>query len=110
MDDREAIEGLQTQDSRGKKVYGFDVTGLKDATDTQITPASPTILEVRQESDDVDKKADIMPAGSPTISGNVVIMPVAKSMVKGEVYRIYFDFTDGGSNTFVRYIRVYCPE
>ena len=96
----EVAEGLQTQSTAEQIVWAID-------TSTRGTPTSPAVASVNNKAG-VDKKSDVMPSGSPSVTNNIISLPTLQSLVKGERYEIRTTYTVSG-NKQETIINVDCP-
>lgn len=66
--------------------------------------SDPTAVSVVVKRDGGDVTSTVMPTGSPTVAGDVITLPVLKSLSAG-IYRVEVKFTSGG-NVFETYFKV----
>ena len=96
----EVKERLQTQSTAEQLAWQLD-------TSTRGTPTSPAVASVKQ-SDGTNVKSTVMPSGSPSVTNNIITLPVLKLLTAGERYEIRTTFT-AKSNKQEIIINVDCP-
>lgn len=96
----EVAEGLQTESSNESLPYGID-------TSSRGTPTSPTVQSVKNRAG-TDVKSTVMPSGSPTVSGDIISLPLLTALTAGERYEIRTTYVIGTS-TQETIINVDCP-
>lgn len=99
-DIREVAEGIQYQGEDEEIAYTLDVTAWG---------ASPTSPGVKVKDGATDVTATVMPAGSPTVVGNVITLPRLKLLEKDKLYRVEVKFTISG-NVLEAYFHVQAQE
>lgn len=90
-DIREVTEGVQVQGVNEEIAYKLTTTPWG---------SSPTAISVAVFSGLAhltDVTALVMPTGSPSVTGDVITLPVLKDLSRGELYRVRVTFTTGGT-------------
>lgn len=64
---------------------------------TTLWGASPSAFTVTAKQAGNDVTSTVIPSGSATVSGNVITLPVIKSLTADLQYRIDTKFTTGGA-------------
>jgi len=88
---REVAEGRQIQGVDEQIAYSITTTNWG---------ASPTTVSVvvKDETDALkDVTSMVMSTGSPTVAGDVISLPILKSLTNGHIYRVEVKFTSGGN-------------
>lgn len=87
---REVAEGTQPQ--------GVDeiITYTIDVSNWESTPSVSSVV-VKQVSDGSDVTATVMPAGSESVSGDIITLKPLKSLTADVRYKVEVLFTAGGS-------------
>ena len=96
----EVAEGLQTQSTSEEIVWAIDTT-------SRGTPTVPSVDAVNNSAG-TNVKSTVMPAGSPTVSGNIISLPTLKLLTAGQRYEIRTTYTISG-NIQETIINVDCP-
>lgn len=86
----EIAEGTQYVSSDERKVYTITTTNV------QGTPSSATVVAY-DESVDASVGTTVFPSGSPSVSGDIVTLPVMRAFTKGHSYRVEVLFVCGSS-------------
>lgn len=90
MVSRAIIEDVQKQGVDEEIVYTITTTPWGSS------PTSPSAV-VKDLSDDSDVTSTVMPAGSASAAGDVITLPVLKSLTAGSRYRVEVKFTVSGN-------------
>ena len=101
---REVKEGKQYQGIEEEIAYTITTTPW-GSSPTSITAKVFSLPDNGVDSDIVDTTTDNMPSGSPSASGDVITLPVLKSLVLDTMYRVEVKFTCSG-NIFEAYAYV----
>ena len=97
----EVVEGLRTQHSGESLVYKIDCSN-------RGIPTAPSVVSVKNNAGS-DVKGTVMPSGSATVSGLVVLLPSLTLLTAEDRYEVKVSMTIGG-DTHIGIIDVDCPE
>lgn len=97
----EVTEGLQFQSTAEELIWAID-------TSNRGTPTSPSVASVKDKAG-ADKKSDVMPSGSASVSGDVISLPKLQDLTAGDRYEIRVTYTISG-NKHETFIHVACPS
>jgi len=90
-DIREVTEGVQVQGVNEEVAYQLTTTPWGTA------PTSPSAQVFAGLAHVTEVTSLVMPTGSPSVTGDVITLPVLKDLSRGELYRVRVTFTSGGS-------------
>ncbi len=98
MSIRRVKEGLQMQGVDEQIIYTLTTTPWG------TVPTNIVVVAKDENANNTDVSATVL-SGSASIAGNVITLPVLKSLTEGHTYRIEVKFTSGG-NIFEAYFEV----
>lgn len=84
----------------GQKQQGVDEQIAYSVTTTNIgsSPTSPSVKVYQVDGTTyTDVTSTVMPAGSATVSGDDILLPVLKSLTAGYLYRVEVKFSIGSA-------------
>ena len=93
--------GDKTQHSEESMVWKIDCS-------SRGIPTAPSVVSVKNNAGS-DVKGTVMPSGSPTVSGMVVLLPSLTLLTAEDSYEVKVSMTIGG-DTHIGIIDVDCPE
>ena len=96
----EVSEGVQLQSADEELSYTITTTNWAS------TPTSPTFIAWDLITGGT-VTATVFPSGTASLNGDVISLPLLKSLTKGHTYRVEVKFTAGGS-IWEPYFRVKC--
>jgi hypothetical protein len=99
---REVVQGRQYQGDAEKIAYQVDVTNWG------ASPSSPSVGVLDESQNNLDVTTSVT-SGSPSVSGNIITLPVIQSLVIGHLYRVEVTFIIGGS-TEECYFEIQCED
>jgi hypothetical protein len=84
--------------------------GVDEAISYRVlcTPLAVSVGSVKvydETNSSTDVTTTVMPAGTASVSGGSIVLPLLRSLTAGHLYRIEVQYSDG-TNTFEPYIRV----
>lgn len=91
IDIREVTEGVQVQGVNEQIAYKLTTTAWGGA------PASISVQVFSGIDRQTDETVTVMPTGSPSVTGDVITLPIMRALTRGELYRVRVTFTSGGS-------------
>ncbi len=97
----EVTEGIQTQSADEQLAYQITTTNWGTA------PTSATAVVWDLTAGETNVTPTSMP-GTATVSGNIITLPLLKSLTENHMYRVETKFVSSG-NTWECYFRVKCP-
>lgn len=93
---------MTTSDIRkiGDRRQGVDesISWQCDVGEWTTTPTGPTVKVYDESNGKADVTATVMPAGSASVSSDIIICPPLTALTEGHVYRVEVKFTGPGSN------------
>ena len=102
-DTLQVVEGLQLQSEGESITFTLDVSNYPGSS----APTGP-VATVFDVSDDSDVTSTVMPAGTATVSSNIITWKPLTLLTKGTTYRVEMLFVRDG-NTFEPYFNIRCP-
>jgi len=77
-----------------------------DVSNWTLTPTSPGVTEVIDESDGSDVIGTVMPVNTPTVTNSIITLSPLKLLTAGKFYRVEVYFTGDNSDRLEFHIRV----
>ena len=89
--DRIVIEGEQWQGEDEQIAYSITTTPWGSS------PSNVAVVVKDESAAFADVTSTVMPAGSASVNGDVITLPILKSLTRGHRYRVEVKFTVSGN-------------
>jgi hypothetical protein len=89
---------------------GESIAYQLDMTNWTTAPTGPTPKVYDESNASADVTTTVMPAGSASVSGATITLPLMTALTLGHVYRVEVAFTGPGSNVPKPWFEVICER